>query len=330
MENEFLKMSIIADKGTDIFELIYKPLDIDFMWKTPGGIREPGKSIPTIGSSIGSYVDYFAGGWQEILPGGGPDTYMGADLGLHGELTVLPWNYCVEEDTVNRISVLFSCRTMRFPFFIKKRISLSGGSPIITFEEALTNEGEEDMEFLWGQHPAFGAPFIDESCRIDIPAKEFETSDFYNSPNALFKPEHKGTWPVDTAMNNEKIDLSRVPSGDKHISDLYYLKGIKEGWYAITNTDKKLGFGLCWDISMYPYAIYWQVCNGSYGYPWFGRTYNIGLELWNSFTDKMRTAKANGTIRTIKARETINTAFKAVIYTGVDKVSRITPDGQVK
>lgn len=330
MENEILKLKIIAGKGTDIVELLYKPLDLDLMWKAPGSLKEPGKYIPTIGSAVGSYCDYFAGGWQEILPGGGPDTYLGAELGLHGELTVLPWHYLIEEDSIHKITVLFSCRTIRFPFYLKKRISLASNSPVISFEEWLSNESGEEIDFLWAQHPAFGTPFISGSCRIDIPAREFATSDFYHSPTALFKPEHKGKWPVDIGMNGEPVDLSAVPSGEKPVSDLYYLKGLDEGWYAITNPDLKLGFGLCWDISVFPYVTYWQVCKGSYGYPWYGRTYNIGLEIWNSFTDKIRTAKANGTIKKIKGNETVHTSFKAVIYRGVDKVKRINREGIVE
>lgn len=329
LENEILKMSIIADKGADIIELLYKPLDVDLMWKAPGGIKEPGKHIPTIASATGSYCDYFAGGWQEILPGGGPDTYRGAELGLHGELTLLPWHYAIEADAADEIAVVFSCRTVRFPFHLKKRIRLTSHSPLIHFEEWLTNESGEAIEFLWAQHPAFGAPFIRGGCRIDIPAAEFATSDFYNSATALFKPEHKGPWPVDIGKNGEKVDLSVVPSGEKPVSDLYYVRGLDEGWYAITNQALQLGFGLCWDVAVFPYVTYWQVCGGSYGYPWYGRTYNIGLEIWNSFTDKIRTARQNGTIQKIQGDETIHTTYKAVIYRGLDRVKRISREGVV-
>lgn len=330
MENELIKIAIIVDKGADISELIYKPKDIDFMWKSPGGIREAGKFVSTTASAYGNFSDYYEGGWQEILPGGGPCTYMGAELGLHGEVSIIPWGYYVEKDTAQEISIVLSCRTNRFPFYIKKIISLKSNKAVIETEEYLTNESNEEIEFLWSQHPSYGAPFLDASCRIDIPAKEFSTSDFYNSPTALFKPEHKGTWPIDTAMNGNKVDLSKVPSGEEPVSDLYYIKGLDEGWYALTNTNMKLGIGFCWDISVFPYMTYWQVCKGSYGYPWYGRTYNISLEMWNSYTDKYRTAKANGTIKKIKGYETINTAFKTVIYEGLEKVNCINKEGHVE
>ncbi len=330
MENEKLKVTIIADKGSDIYEVIYKPTDMDFMWRSPIGIREAGTYVSTVHYEESNFLDNLHGGWQELLPAGGPDTYKGAPLGLHGEVAYMPWSYSIKEDTADSISVEFSCRTVRFPFYVKKRMTLNSNETIIHFEEWLTNEAEEDMEFLWSQHPAFGSPFLDGSCRIDIPATEFSTTDFYNSPTALFEPGYSGTWPVDTGINNEEVDLSIIPAKSKPNSDIYYLKGMDEGWFAITNASKKIGFGLCWDISVFPYATYWQACNSNLGYPWYGRTYNISFEIWNSYTDKLRTAKANGTIKTIKAGETINTSFKAVIYTGLEKVERISSEGIVE
>lgn len=31
LENELLRVSILADKGTDIFEFLYKPIDLDVL-----------------------------------------------------------------------------------------------------------------------------------------------------------------------------------------------------------------------------------------------------------------------------------------------------------
>ena len=45
LENQFLRISILADKGTDIFEFLYKPKDVDFMWLSPWGIDSMTKYI---------------------------------------------------------------------------------------------------------------------------------------------------------------------------------------------------------------------------------------------------------------------------------------------
>jgi hypothetical protein len=329
MENDLLKISILVDRGSDIIELAYKPLDLDFMWKAPGGIRPAGSFIPTSASSLGNYLDYLSGGWQEILPGGGPFLAYGAEIGLHGEVCLLPWSFSIEEDTAEKVSLRLNCKTVRFPFRLTKIITLQRGSTVVNLEEKLINESDESIEFLWSHHPAYGKPFLDGNCRIDVPAKTFHTSSFYNSPTALFNPEHQGKWPLDKDKNEILVDLSLVPPLSEPVSDLYYLKDLAEGWYAITNIDKQIGIGFSWDLSVFPYLTYWQVCNGSYGYPWYGRTYNIGLELWNSFTDKLETARKNQTLQSIAGGQTISTEIKVIIYSDLEKVNRILPNGEV-
>ena len=34
LENKKIRVSVYLDKGSDIYEFLYKPQDIDFMWKT--------------------------------------------------------------------------------------------------------------------------------------------------------------------------------------------------------------------------------------------------------------------------------------------------------
>lgn len=39
-------------------------------------------------------MDYHEGGWQEILPNfGNGGIYKGAEEGLHGEVSLVPWDF---------------------------------------------------------------------------------------------------------------------------------------------------------------------------------------------------------------------------------------------
>lgn len=330
MENELIKVTVLVDKGSDIIEILHKPTDTDFMWKAPGGIRETSKFVSSKAHSLGNFLDYYEGGWQEVFPGGGPADFAGAELGLHGEVSLIPWDFFVEEDSSERISILLKCKTYRFPFAIQKKISLSKESAIIDIKESITNESGEDLEFIWGHHPALGKPFLDGDCRIDIPAKRFIASGTDFSQTSYFKPNFDGSWPKEKGSNGEQTDLSLVPSGEIPTADLFYLYGLEEGWYAVTNTKSKLGIGLCWDTSMFPYVVYWQVCHGLSDYPWYGRTYNIALEPWTSFPTDFNAAKANKTTRKIRGNETIQTDLKVILYSGLEMVNHISKDGVVE
>src|SRR5262245_9244448 len=68
VENELLRVTVLADKGTDIYEFLYKPLDIDFMWRSWVGLRDRSHFVPTSTRENGAYMDYYEGGWQELFP----------------------------------------------------------------------------------------------------------------------------------------------------------------------------------------------------------------------------------------------------------------------
>jgi hypothetical protein len=77
LENELLRVGIIADKGTDVFEFNYKPKDMDFVWLTAGGVRNPTSYLSTSSDPLATFMDYYPGGWQEISPNGGaPSSYL--------------------------------------------------------------------------------------------------------------------------------------------------------------------------------------------------------------------------------------------------------------
>ncbi len=74
LENELLRVGVLADKGTDVFEFNYKPKDMDFVWLTAGGVRNPTSYLSTSPDTLATFVDYYPGGWQEILPESGGNT----------------------------------------------------------------------------------------------------------------------------------------------------------------------------------------------------------------------------------------------------------------
>jgi hypothetical protein len=39
LENELIRVTFLLDKGTDIIEFLYKPRDVDFLWRSRNGLR---------------------------------------------------------------------------------------------------------------------------------------------------------------------------------------------------------------------------------------------------------------------------------------------------
>ena len=333
MENELLRVSILADKGTDIFEFLYKPLDIDFMWRNALGFQHPANFVPTINSKGGNFMDYYHGGWQEIFPiGGGPCDFKGAEMGQHGEIALIPWEYQILIDTEEEISVRFTVRTNRTPFYLEKVLTMKANTPILYIKETVVNEGEEEINFMWGHHPAFGGRFLDETCVIDAPAGKVE-SFFDAQPTNRVAPGEYTNWPMIKSVDGlEKVDLSKVPPKESRSMDMCFLTELEDGWYGITNTGKKVGFGMRWDKELFPHIWYWMVFGGAYGYPAYGRYYNLALEPFSSYAPHRggfpEILKENGHLR-LGAGESITTELMAIAYAGIDGVKEIKPDGTV-
>jgi len=68
LENRYLRLVSLLDKGSDISELTYKPLDLDLLFHAPTGYRKPGSIVGTCKRSEGEFREYYGGGWQDILP----------------------------------------------------------------------------------------------------------------------------------------------------------------------------------------------------------------------------------------------------------------------
>jgi len=125
IENEKLRVAVLVDKGTDIIELLYKPQDIDFMWRSPIEVDAFNPNRLTKAIDSGNFLDVYEGGWQELIPNiSTPTNYKGAGLGFHGELIFLPWKYDILVDTPDEVKVLLKVRMKRTPLFINKIITL--------------------------------------------------------------------------------------------------------------------------------------------------------------------------------------------------------------
>ena len=331
LENELIRVEVVADKGTDIVSFLDKQTDTDFMWRSALGLRQAAAATRTADLAVTNLCDTYEGGWQECFPNGGPGVeYKGAPIPFHGEVMNLPWSVSVVEDTPDVVSVHFSVATVRTPFQVEKTMTLRRNRPVLEITERVTNLAPEAMEVMWGHHPAFGSPFLDDSCRIDLPPCRGTTRRAGPMPTSELEFDVDFEWPNAPLAAGRLRDLRKVPPASSGTAEWVCLSGFDEGWYGITNTDSGVGFGLHWDAELFPYLWFWQVWGGMPGYPWWGRHYNCALEPWTSWPDNgLSDAIANGTALRIGPGESVSTSMLAVAYRGTAPVTRIDSDGAV-
>jgi hypothetical protein len=331
IQNELLQIVVLLDKGAEIIQFLYKPLDLDFLWRAPNPLRDPSRFVPTGGSPAAPFFDHWSGGWFEVVPNGGPACeYKGAALGYYAETINVPWEYQILEDSPERVCVGLWVKTYRTPFLLQKTLTLETGKPALLIQERLTNQGNEPVEFMWGHHPVIGAPFLDESCWLSAPPCTVEVMDAEDGPDYRMGLHQVGQWPIIRDRQGCPLDLRCVPPSAGRTMDNCYLRDFKEGWIAISNRNRGAGFGLAWDVEVFRSIWLWQALGGGLGYPWYGRTNNLGLEPWTSYPCVgLAEAVQRGTAARLGAGQSLDAWITAVAFTDIDTVSRITQDGPI-
>lgn len=306
LENRFLRVTILVEKGTDVVEFLYKPLDVDLAWLTAGGVRDPRSYLSTSPDPLATFTDYYPGGWQEVFPSGGaPSEQAGATFGQHGEVANLPWDHLITEDSESAVAVTFRVRTQKTPFLIEKTLRLTAGDPVLEIEQQITNESDVTLRAMWGHHLAFGRPFLAPGDRIDLPngLKVIPHGEPIGPSGRRIRPK-EDRWPLVTAADGADLDLRLLPAPGSP-SELVYLTGFgNEGSYRLRSAQHRLAFGLRWDATVLPYCWFWQEFGAITGYPWYGRHYNVGLEPFSSYpTNGLADAVANDTAMSLAPRE---------------------------
>lgn len=315
LQNELLRVTVLAGKGADVVEFLYKPLDVDFLWANPTGPRPVETSYPPT-SPEKCFGDYYFGGWQELFPHGSlPEKVDGGMMYQHGEVWGLPWEVRVEEDTPERVSVTFHVRTRKMPLVLERRMTLESGSPVVTLDETAHNLSGHKIGVIWGHHPAFGAPFLSGDCTLYAPAK---------TVNVNLKAQT--SWPKGK-LDGKPYDFGAMPPEGSRIGRMLYLENLSDGWYALVNAKKKIGFGMRWDAKRFPVVWIWQETNAGTGSPWYGEAYAMAVEPVSHLPFPRERKEA---LLEIPARGTVSTRIQAFAIPGGKPVKAIDAQCRAK
>lgn len=308
LEHDLLRVGVLAGKGADVIELLYKPLDLDFCWASEAPLGNPANRPAGAADAVGTYLDFYPGGWQEVLPSGGPPSaHAGAAFGQHGEVHLAPWDWEIVTDTPHEVAVRFRVRLRRMPLLLERTLSLRAGEPVLRIEQRLVNESDIELRAMWGQHVVFGPPFLRPGMRIRVPdgARVLPHGEPVGPTGRRVAEDGPFAWPHAAAPGGGTVDLSVVPERGAP-SEMLYLTDLSEGWYEIGPAagDHGPAFRLRWDAEVLPYLWLWQELGASRDWPWYGRPYVIGLEPFSSHpTDGLAAAVENGTALRLAPRE---------------------------
>lgn len=306
LENGSLRAAISPARGAGILDLTHMPSGEHILWRAPGGLREPGKSLPAEFDSSTSFFDYYPGGCQIILPNGGPSSrHNGVELGFHGEACKIAWFSKIDQtDEAATITCTTSLR--RVPIDAVVCYTLPSNASSLRIQTMIRNTSDAPVTIMWGLHPAYGEPLLGPRTRLHIRAGEIEAHPVTFAHRQNVPPGFMGRWPKGPGG----LRLDYVFDGLGLTADLVYLKQTG-GWYVLHNEETGLAATLTWDAKLFPFVWLWQECRDESGYPWFGRYHIVGVEPFTSFPSLGLTeAMKRGTALNLNAREVIATEFR--------------------
>lgn len=329
LENERLHVTVLLDHGADILEFNYKKTDTDFVWRNPMGLSGIRK-LQLAPVDADGFADNYLGGFFEILPsiGGGGD-YRGIRMGGYCESNQLPWEYAVECDEPQRITVRCFVRLNKLPLLLTRRMTLHSGSAALCMEETVENLGLEPVDFQWGWHPNIGGGFLCGDCVVDLPGRGMRVL----RPSRRFSQQAVGTWPVlrePDAGSRPGVDYSRVLPEDTMLDELVDVETPDEGWAAVRDVRRGLGIGLSWDPEVFPYAAVWQSSCHREGHFRLGGAYVMCFLLHSTRTWGLPQAAAAGETVPLPGRAVRCGRLTLTAFEGDRPVDGVAADGSVR
>jgi hypothetical protein len=310
LENELLCVDALAELGGKIWNLVHRPTGHNLLWHNP-------RVAPARQTYGARFDDCWSGGWDELIPNDVPVSGAYGDLlPDHGEVWSQPATVEILENTEERLSVRFGVQMRVLPALFQKTISLSAGASHFVVDYHLENCGHVPFSFLWNIHPALN---ISPMTRLDIPARTVIPDPWGNGRLEAWSRQE---WPRPRDRSGKPLDLRTVPEPSDY-ADFVYLPDVAEGWYAVTDIGKQIGFGLAFPTSVFPHLWLFRALGG------WRALYTLIVEASTGYPNDLAVAREHGKCACLQPGQSLEASVTATVYTGITAVERIKPDGQV-
>jgi galactose mutarotase-like enzyme len=276
LENDTIRAILLPAWGGKTISLVHKRLGVETLWQNPGpAFRRSAYGDP--------YGDGEIAGFDEMFPTISRCYYdahpwAGAEAPDHGEVWALPWEDAVEGDAVT-----LSVNGVRFPYRLRKTVSLEGEKLVAHY--GATNLSRFPIDFIWAAHPLFNAT---EGMRFIVPG------DMRHVINAVPGPVLGGygqrlEFPAARTANGTTVQLDRVPPRNTTGFQKYWFAAkVTEGWCILHDPRGKLNIGMTFPPDKVPWLGMWLNEGG-----WAGQ-YNIAPEPATGAMDRIDLARMWG------------------------------------
>ena len=174
---------------------------------------------------------------------------------FHGEAAQVVWK--VLSEPVKRDGAVVAEMLCELPMggmSLKRTLSLSGNSSLLTVREDITNTNKLGRVYNIVQHSTIGPEFLDESVLVDTNAKKG-----FAQGGAMPVPEEPILYWPKVVFNGELVDLRTLrTSPEPNVVSFVFPDSLKYGWVTACNPGKGLLVGYIWDLAEYPWLNIWR------------------------------------------------------------------------
>jgi len=311
IENEHLCIDILPECGGKIYNFIHKPTDRNLLWHNPH--IQPA-SVPF---GVG-FDNNWSGGWDELFPNDIPTpAESGEILPDHGEIWCQPCEWEVIKANSGMASIRLTSYGRVLTARFEKIVSLTKGESICKIHYRISNTGRKPIAFIWDIHPAM---VITPKTRLDLPAISGVVDPWRED---RFTGGSRYTWPYAQTRQGENVDMRRVEPPESGLADLHYLPNIEAGWFAVTDTQHQVGFGMAFPLEVLPHLWLFRAFGG-----WRG-LYTLIVEVCSGYPNDLSTARQAGTCTVLDAGESLEADALAVAHSGYKEIDRLSEDGVI-
>ena len=311
LENDCLSLMIFPQLGAKIYEFVHNASGTNLLWQNPR--LAPGHLHYGM-----KFDDTWSGGWDELIPNDVPIPFPNGDvLPDHGEVWSQASDWRVVSHSEEEITASFVHLGRVLPTRFEKVISLRRGESFARLHYSYTNQGPKPIQFNWNIHPPMA---ISPATRLDLPARRGLVESWGNEQ---FEAGLEYAWPYAIDRAGRKIDMRIVPSPAEVVADMHYFPDVAEGWYAVTDTERQVGFGLVFPTSVLPHLWLFRAIGG-----WRGLNTLI-VEVAAGYPTDLREAIKGGHCGVVAPGEVVHADVLAVAYSGITGVERIDAAGKV-
>ncbi len=257
LANDRIRAVVDLERGAEIASLTELTTGTEILMRTPWADRaqtlRPSRPGP-VASSQDRWTDSYAGGWQVLFPHAGlPAEVDESWRGYHGEASTAVWRATEIGPVRLRAEVVLD----EVPVQISRTVSVDGAELAVL--DVLRNHSDRPVRYVYGHHPAFGAPFLGPTTRIEIP----------NASLRMAASVGPGVGDGDPVA---------VPAPDAAMLRFGTLEGFAQGWVRLTSPEVGVVCTLTWDDPDLAFAWFWIEAGATADRWWRSRGYTVAVE----------------------------------------------------